>query len=199
MSKALEMRQAKLLELDPESSRAKALTALVEFRKSWTELGSWLTQIAYGGDYKDWGYDDFEVYCARELGLRKPTVKKLMVSYNYIKSHEQERLASGDAVPDYQTISELQRIRHRDDISEEEKERLHDAAFSGEADEKDLRREMRGMAQPQTIPGMEDDRAFADVLRKARTLRKNVMLCRRVPDGLQERIDQTLLELEALD
>ncbi len=104
--------ESRMAELDPDSQRYRVLSALRQFRASWIELGRMLNEVVYGGDYKEWGYDDFEVYCARELGLKKPTVQKLMISYNYMKKYEAKRLVNHedgvdkDAAPilDYQTV-----------------------------------------------------------------------------------------------
>lgn len=198
-----------LEELDPESLRAQVLISLRCFRSSWVELGRLLTEVAYGGDYKDWGYDDFEVYCARELGLKKPTVKKLMVSYNYMKSYEPDRLerkpeADGYDVPDYQTVDLLHKMRGREDLPEEDKSRIHEMAFDGGGDETDLRRELRERMRGDDGDGIADAnrtrrRELDDILRTARQLRKKVAQARSVPDGVKDRIESALLELEALD
>lgn len=117
---------SRLQEMDPESLRYQVLVALRRFRSSWVDLGRMLTQVAYGGDYKEWGYEDFEVYCASELGLKKPTVNKLMVSYRYMQSKAPERLAEYEEsessespppdVPDYQTVELLHKAGEKDDI-----------------------------------------------------------------------------------
>lgn len=198
-----------LEELDPEGLRAQVLISLRCFRSSWVELGRLLTEVAYGGDYKDWGYDDFEVYCARELGLKKPTVKKLMVSYNYMKSYEPGRLEqkseeAGYDVPDYQTVDLLHKMRGREDLPDEDKSRIHEMAFEGNGDEADLRRELRDRMRGDDGEGVADAnrarrRELDDILRTARQLRKKVAQARSVPDGLKDRIESALLELEALD
>jgi hypothetical protein len=202
--------------LDPESLRYRVLVSLRRFRSSWVELGRLLTEVAYGGDYKEWGYDDFEVYCARELGLKRPTVKKLMVSYNYMRSHEPDRLArtadadaddEGAAVPDYQTVELLHRARQREALPEEEMDALHRAAFEEEAEETDLRKRIRERLR---APAGEDAggveaanlrrrREIDSVLRTARQLREKLVRARAVPAGLRERFEQLLVELEGLD
>lgn len=197
--------------LSPESVRYQVLVSLRKFRSSWVELGRLLTDIAYGGDYKEWGYEDFEIYCARELGLKKPTVKKLMVSYNYMKSYAPERLEkheeeqdTGYDVPDYQTVELLKKTREREDINDDEKEELHRMAFEGAGDEGVLRKEIRQRLQPVSREDIDEAnsnrrREVDCLLRLARSLRQKLASARSVPEGLKDRIDQALLELEALD
>ena len=199
-----------LEELSPESLRYQVLVALRKFRSSWVELGKHLTDIAYGGDYKEWGYDDFEVYCASELGLKKPTVKKLMVSYNYMKSYEPDRLRDkavaekGYDVPDYQTVELLKKARERDDIAEEEKEELHRMAFESNTDEGILRKEIRERMHPADKDDIDRAninrrRELDGLLRISRNLRQRLAEARSVPEGVKSRIEEALLELESLD
>ncbi len=195
--------------LNPESLRYQVLVALRRFRSSWVILGKHLTDVAYGGDYKEWGYDDFEVYCASELGLKKPTVKKVMISYNYMKSYEPDRLRSGaedgnyDA-PDYQTVELLKQARECDSFEEEEKEELHRIAFESNSDETVLRKEIRERMRNAEVDEIDQAninrrREIDSLLRLARKLREKVADAKSVPYTLKDRIDAALLELEALE
>ena len=208
--------EARMANIDPESQRYKVLSALRQFRASWVELGRLLNDVVYGGDYKEWGYDDFEVYCARELGLKKPTVQKLMISYNYMKKYEANRLTDYEdetetgevSVPDFQTVALLDRVRRTDDVEPEAMEDLHRRAFDGEGEEPELRRELRMMLKP--TPGAPEkikaDRqaTLAQILRAARELRRRISVSSDfaatiIPGGLRERLEQALIELEALN
>ena len=205
----LEKIDKQLSNLNPESIRFKVLVALRDFKSIWVALGKYLTDIAYGGDYKDWGYDDFEVYCASELGLKKPTVKKIMVSYNYLKSFEPWRLSDGASdnsydVPEYQTVELLKKARERDDIDEEEKEELHRMAFDSKVDQGVLRKEIRDRMRP----GDPDDidkanfnrrREIEGLLRVARNLRQRLAEAKSVPESVKIRVEESLCELEALE
>ena len=197
-------------DLSPEDIRCKALISLRDFRTSWVELGRHLTDIAYGGDYKEWGYEDFEVYCASELGLKKPTVKKLMVSYNYLKSYEPEKLIAATeskdvGIPDYQTLELLKKARERDDIEEEEKEELHRIAFEGDVDQTNFRKEIKDRMKPADLFDIIDKANFnrrkeiEGLLRLGRNLRKRLYDAKSVPEGVKDRVEEALCELEALE
>jgi hypothetical protein len=207
---------ARLDNLEPGSLRHRILSALRQFRASWIELGRLLSDVAFGGDYKEWGYDDFEVYCARELGLKKPTVHKLMVSYNYMKKYEGERLrdfeeSSPDSLaaplPDYQTVELLDKVRRREQVPEEEALELHRRAFDLDGDEEpELRKELRVRLRPglrdadaAVEANIERKRELAGILRLARELRRKISQSRAIPGGLRDRMEQCLVELEALD
>lgn len=203
----------KLGELEPESIRYQVLVALRRFRSSWVDLGRLLTEVAFGSDYKGWGYDDFEVYCARELGLKRPTVKKLMLSYRYMQTQAADRLAACEEddgsgappeVPDYQTVELLHRAREREDIDENEKARFHRLAFDGGAEETALRKEIRSaLSTPADATGeaaaeQSREREMKDIVRACQQLRKKLAGARVVPQGLCERFECLLAEIEAL-
>lgn len=205
---------AKLENLEPGSLRHQVLASLRQFRASWVELGRLLNEVVYGGDYKEWGYDDFEVYCARELGLKKPTVQKLMVSYNYMKKYESNRLrdyednASGpltSAIPDFQTVELLDKVRRQEKLPDDAIGELHRRAFDGDTEEPELRKELRQCLRPpldeSTMTDVSDHRKreLAAILKLSRELRRRLTQTKAVPGGLRERIEQCLVELEALD
>jgi hypothetical protein len=203
--------EARMAELDPNSQRYRVMAALRQFRASWVELGRQLNEVVYGGDYKEWGYDDFEVYGARELGLKKPTVQKLMVSYNYMKKfegkllqhHEDGTETPAETVPDYQTVALLDRVRRKDELPAEQIDELHRRAFDGEGEEPDFRRELRGMLTPTPKVAHEATAArrveLAQIAKTARELRRRISTSTTVPGGLRERLEQALVELEALE
>ncbi len=213
-SSSIDKIDARLERLVPGSLRHRIMSALRQFRASWVELGRLLNDVVYGGDYKEWGYDDFEVYCARELGLKKPTVQKLMISYNYMKKYESKRLSDYEdgeregapppEIPDFQTVELLDRVRRRDGAPEERVEELHRRAFGGEGEEPEFRKELRQALRP-VLSGdemaersMTRQSELAGILRSARDLRRRLVATRAVPGGLKERLEQCLIELEAL-
>ncbi len=207
--------EARMRGLEVGCLRWRVLAALKMFRASWVDLGRFLNEVVYGGDYKEWGYDDLEVYCARELGLKKPTVQKLMISYNYMRKYEAERLgrleAGADAgddgeaagAPDYQTVELLDRVRRAEGIEEGEMEELHRRAFAdGDGgDETALRKELRQRLRPPVAGADHIDAGRAElvrVVRAARALRKAMSATDAVPEGLRERLETALVEVEAL-
>lgn len=104
------------------SIRDKAQEAVRNFKQSWVAVAQVITDIAYGGDYKEWPrasvgnridsvassksvagestptssnneyYQSFEEYCELELGFSARQGKKLMRSYSYLKRNKPERL-----------------------------------------------------------------------------------------------------------
>lgn len=218
---------AQLEQLPRDSLRHRLLTALRQFRAGWIDLGRLLNQVAFDGDYKEWGYEDFDLYCARELGLKRPTVQKLMVSYNYMRKHEPERLhafedaaqpgadahANPPDIPDFQTVELLDRARRRSadgqpGLGEQDVDTFHRRVFQGGGapegldpdDESRLRKELRERLRPVRPAAPESARERAALLRAARALRERLAAAPGlVPAELRQRLDNDLAELETLE
>ncbi len=204
---------ARLEGLAPESLRYRVLVALRRFRSSWVDLGRLLTEVSQEGRFADWGYEDFEVYCARELGLKRPTAHKLLLSYRYMQSREPQRLASYEQsaregpppeVPEYQTIELLQRADEHGGLDPQDQARFHRIAFDGAENEAALRKEIRGALTAAQRTQDDDERRsrareLADIRRSSRALRRKLADSRIVPEGLRERFERLLTEIEALE
>ena len=200
-------------ELNPESIRYQVLVSVRLFRSTWIDLGRLLTEVAYGGDFKEWGYDTFEAYCGAELGLKKPTVKKLMVSYSYMQRNEPERLkvyeesddnTAPPDIPDYRTVELLQKAHENESFDEAQKEHFHRLAFDGGEEEGTLRKEIRGALSSthdssDISPDVMLKREFNDLRKSCRILRQKLADSRIVPEGLRGRFETLLRELEALE
>lgn len=199
--------------LAPDSTRYQVISAVRRFRSNWVELGKLLTNVAYGGDYKEWGYDDFKIYCAKELGLKEATVKKLMVSYNYMKSYAPDRLQPRDNsydVPDYQTVELLHQARANNRLPDDDKENFHRRAFAPWADEATpfdgvaLRKEIRDRTRNYDGDAIENanqrrGNELAPLKTLARKMRERLVSAHNIPNGLKTRLEQALCELEELD
>jgi len=213
--KQLQLIDEKMLEMDPKSERFKALKAIRQFRSNWIEIGRTLTEIAYSGEYKEWGYDTFEEYFRFELGLKKTTTKKMMVSYTYMQRNEPARLEEVEAyeadddknakpcpaIPDYTTVELLQKARENEYLKEDKKKELHTLAFDVGAPEKFLRKEIKHAieeANPQTSL-TPDYKEIQEIQKAAKLLERKMRDSRTVPQGLKERYQMLCEELKALD
>lgn len=187
-------RDALIAELDEESIRRKALIATKAARASWLEIGAHLTEIAYGGDYKEWGYDDFADYCQRELGLKKPTVRKMMISYQFTKQRHPDRLGDGGAdLPSPDAVAALQKALE-EGADERDIADVEARIFRGEVDGQEAVREVKA-AYDDDQPKPKNMRRMVATM--ARKLREAALRCGDIPADLQEDTERVLLEVEA--
>lgn len=110
-------------ELDPASDRYQVLASAKQFKSSWVALGAKLTHVSRDGLFRQWGYDSFEDYCAREIRIKKPTAHKLTLAYNYMEKEEPElmaRQAELKPLPDFRSVDLLRQAREEQNFSAEE-------------------------------------------------------------------------------
>ncbi len=201
MSNNLEL----LKDLDPESIRAKTLYAVRDFKSSWIRVAHCLTQIAYGGDYKEFGFDDFEEYVCSELRLSMRQVKKLMVSYSYLKKNKPElwRAYLTDvgnkeiSLPGYEAINDLQsaegNLENYDESKiEEVKAKLLDGEITGREATRGIREAKVVVDADPTVKGLQK------LVKAYKQLHHLAVHNERVPDSIVREIEEVSRQLEAL-
>ena len=95
--------------------RAEALAAARRFKNTWIEFGAVLIQVRSRMSWREWGFDSFEAYCAKELHIRQKTAQKLTASYGFLMKHEPEIAASESRFG-----SEPSEAREADDMAADE-------------------------------------------------------------------------------
>lgn len=109
--------------LPPESERYQVLATARTFKSSWVALGERLLRVKRGGLFQEWGYDDFEAYCAQEIRIKKPTAQKLTLAYDFLEREEPQLIPhQGEIapVPDYRSVELLRQAREEKGFSEED-------------------------------------------------------------------------------
>jgi uncharacterized coiled-coil protein SlyX len=190
------------LEADGGSSeRLHVARCALAFKRSWVELAAALHEVRQSGAYQQWGYDDLLSYCAGELGIRGPTVDKLLVSYATLSKHAPSRLQS-DAegpIPSYQALDYFARVtgEPRADGSmprnapeeppnEEVMTQLHEAVFEQGQSAQQLRRHFDPLVRPRSP---EEQQLWA--LRRASATAQRLLEQLSEVEGLNaEQVDQ---------
>ncbi len=110
-------------ELDPASDRYQVLAVASTFKSSWVALGQKLLHVKHNGLFQQWGYENFEDYCSREVRIKKPTAQKLTLAYSFIEKEEPQLMARHTELkplPDYRSVELLRQAREEKDFSSEE-------------------------------------------------------------------------------
>jgi hypothetical protein len=110
-------------ELDPSSERYQVLAVASTFKSSWVSLGEKLLQVKRKGLFQQWGYENFEDYCSREVRIKKPTAQKLTLAYSFIEKEEPQlmtRHTELKPLPDYRSVELLRQAKEEKDFSADE-------------------------------------------------------------------------------
>jgi len=145
-TKALRNLEEKMENIDDNSLRYHILENAKNFKSSWIELGRALYTVNKDKLYKEWGYSSFDIYTAREIGIRKQTAMKLLRSYYFLEKEEplylkKEYVDSSDAavIPSYESIDILRQAKNKK-LDEQDYQDFKKEVFEKGRDARDLRR-----------------------------------------------------------
>ncbi|MBI1953890.1 MAG: hypothetical protein HYS41_07190 [Candidatus Omnitrophica bacterium] len=152
MSKALRQIEERLSGLAPGTLRHETLQAAKQFKSSWIELGRALWTVSNQKAFREWGFLTFEAYCAKEVGIRAATAKKLLHSYYFLEKEEPTLLKEleGEApskLPSPEAVNVLRLIRKRKEISPERYQRFRSYALEEGKEAPVLRRELKSLME----------------------------------------------------
>lgn len=162
-------------QLDAGSLRYHVLENAKDFKRSWIELGRSLYAVWKDKLYKEWGYSAFDIYVAREIGIRKQTAMKLLKSYYFLEKEEPEYLkpeyaqASEPArLPGYESIDVLRRAKANRSLDEEAYGNLKKEVFEEGRDAQQVKKELTSIIRQRQE--LAPQQAYEK--RKATTLRR---------------------------
>lgn len=200
MSTAAERIAARIEDLPEGSLRRRVLEGARRFKASWVELARLLAQVRSEGRWREWGFQSFERYCARELFIRKQTAEKLTASYGFLERHEPEmaRARQPRPAPAFEVIEVLSRAEAAGRLPAEAYQELRQEVVEGGATPAAVNRRLaeRWGPAPSRRPPPADrlSRLAAAARRLAEGCREEPGL----PEALRLRAEELAVELEAL-
>ncbi|MGE5308625.1 MAG: hypothetical protein ACM3OC_06050 [Deltaproteobacteria bacterium] len=149
MSKGLNSLEQRINDTD-DPQRRHVLACAKDFKTSWVELGRALYMAWKDRLYKKWGYNDFEQYTSKEIGIKKNTSMKLLRSYYFLEKEEPQVLSSymdeskQDKLPGYETIDLLRQAKEKKTLDGEDYQNFRTAVLEGK-DDGEVKKELTQM------------------------------------------------------
>lgn len=130
--------------------RNKAVEVAKKHKASWIELGQYLFSIYKNKLYKEWGYQAFETYCHKELGIKEATASKLIKSYSFLEK-EEPRIVKPDytseetprKIPDYEAVNLLRLAKNNKNIPTNEFAELRNDVLNEGKEAKEIREQVK--------------------------------------------------------
>jgi len=152
MSNSLENLEEKMQDMDESSIRYHILQNAKSFKTSWVELGRALYTVSKDKMYKEWGYSSFDIYTAKEIGIRKQTAMKLLRSYYFLEKEEPEYLkkdyletADASKIPSYEAVDVLRQAKNKKSIDDRDYSSLKKEIFEKGKDAKEVKKDLTAM------------------------------------------------------
>jgi hypothetical protein len=150
--KSIEQLEEKIQHSSDDPLRRAVLESAKLFKTSWIELGRSLYAVYKDKKYKEWGFNEFENYTSKEIGIRKETSMKLLRSYFFLEKEEPDYLRSqfrGDAsagkIPTYETVDVLRQAKSKKIIGDDEYQNLRSQIFDKGKDAREVKKDLTAM------------------------------------------------------
>ena len=144
--------QQKMQDMDENSIRYRVLQNAKDFKSSWVGLGQALYTVWKDKLYRDWGYNKFDSYTSKEIGIRKQTALKLLRSYYFLEKEEPHYLerdyaqnANAATAPAYEAVDLLRRAAKRKELDKSDYADLKKELFESGRDAGEVKKDLTAL------------------------------------------------------
>jgi len=200
----------KLQETGDDSIRTLALNSAKDFKTSWIKLGQVLYTIHKDKLHKEWGFQEFDNYVQREIGIRKETAAKLLRSYLFLEKEEPQYLkdeyteeADAAKVPNYESINVLRLAKANKTLEKGDYDKLKKSAFEDGKDPRDLKKDLTQLIKQRKEVDPEEERqktrhmAINRLLSALRGAKRDIEALKILPGTIAKGIDMLIEKIES--
>lgn len=209
-SKLLRNLAAKMENLDTGSLRYHVLDSAKNFKCSWIELGRSLYSVYKDKMYKEWGYTDFDIYVASEIGIRKQTAMKLLKSYYFLEKEEPQYLkpdyteiAKPSNIPSYESVNILRQAKNKKDLDEHDYSNLKKDIFERGKDAQEVKKSLgviirqRQELDPQQAQEKRRRSIVNRLLGQLKLLKQEVQVLKMLPAPIIKELDNLIKSIDS--
>jgi len=209
-TKSIEKIEQQMQGMDESSLRYQILVSVKNFKTSWIDLGQALYSLWKDKMYKEWGYNTFEAYISREIGIKKQTAMKLLRSYYFLEKEEPLYLkkdyretADAAAVPSLESIDVLRLAKNKKTLDEDDYAHLKKEIFEKGKDAREVRKDLTALIRQREELEPEEAREkrrlttvkrFLSVLK---SLKEELETAKLLPSSLIKEADSLLKKIQA--
>jgi len=199
-----------MAKMDGDSFRRHVLETAKGFKTSWVELGRALYSVYKDKMYKEWGYQTFEGYVVKEVGIRKQTSLKLLRSYYFLEKDEpgylKEQYAGSEnvaALPSYESIDVLRRAKGNKEVDKHDYVQLRKNIFEKGKDVSEVRKDLTALmrqrkeVEPEEAWAQKKEKSVKRLLTTLRSLKREVEDLKIVPAAVITDLAKLIERLDA--
>jgi len=155
-NRSIDRLESQMSGVAPGSLRYQVLEAAKQFKSSWIELGQYLHSVYKDKLYKDWGHSTFELYCAKEIGIRQNTAVKLLRSYSFLekeepaflKTHNEKERQQPSELPSYESVNALRLAKQSERLAPKDYEALRTEVLEKGGEPDEVRKKIKYLLKP---------------------------------------------------
>ena len=206
-----EKKKVKRIPID-DDVRAKLVVYAKDFKKSWVLLGQFLHAVYEDKLYHSWGFEKFEDYVEKELGLNKNVCQKFLKTYIFLENEEPNYFEDKYAeerpavqVPGVDELNVLRLAKRNKEVSDADFNRLKKAVFEKGKMAGGVRQELTSLIKERKEIDPEEQRekvkqdSIRRVLSSLKTFTKDMATTKLVPYNIIEAAEEFIEKLEAIE
>lgn len=202
--------ESRMEDMDENSLRYQILQSSKDFKTSWIKLGQALYSVWNDKLYKEWGYQAFEAYTAKEIGIKKQTAMKLLQSYYFLEKEEPlylqkdyHQTASAKEIPGVEAVNVLRLAKRNKEVDENDYAKLRENVFERGRDADDVKKDLTSLIKKRRELDPEEERIKSNsvIVRRCittlKTIKRDIEILKILPQELTEDIDKLIQRIEA--
>jgi len=208
--KSLRNIEEKMASLEEGSLRYHVLESAKNFKSSWIELGRSLYSVYKDKLYKAWGFNTFDAYTLKEIGIKKPTAMKLLRSYYFLEKEEPGYLkkdytesVEAAKLPSYEAIDLLRKAKDKKTLDDEDYSKLKQDVFEDGKDTQQIKKDLTALIRQREE--LEPEEAYQKkrvatlkrFLGSLKGLKQEAEVFKLLPIGLIKEAQELIKKIEA--
>ena len=193
-----------------EELRAHLSGHAKDFKLSWVQLGQGLYSVWRDKLYHAWGFEKFEDYVIRELGLKKPLALKLVKTYFFVEQDEPVYLKKEFSevrdtvnVPSFEGLDVLRLARGRKELTRDDYSKLRKDIFEKGKEASLVRKDLtaiikeRKQIDPETAREARHEQSIRRLVAALRSFKKDMETLKLAEPDIVEDAEELLKRLES--
>jgi len=192
-----------------ELLRGQILDHSKSFKTSWVNLGQALYSVWRDKLYHVWGYDKFEHYTEREVGLQKQMSLKLLKTYLFLEQEEPSYLGKefsetreASQVPGYEAVNILRLAKQKKELLRDDYIKLRKDVFDKGKDAAVVRKDLAAIMRERKPIDPEEERdkrneaAIKKLYNALDSFKKDMEVLKLIPDNIVGEAEELMTKLK---
>ncbi|OGW75618.1 MAG: hypothetical protein A2Z72_00455 [Omnitrophica bacterium RBG_13_46_9] len=208
-TRSIEAIEEKMGNVDESSLRHLVLQSAKSFKTSWIGLGQSLYAVWKDKAYREWGFNTFDSYTMKEIGIRKDTALKLLRSYHFLEKEGPSYLVENrsekvnpSSVPTYESVNALRLASNNKNIDRSDYAAIKDKVFQRGKDAREIKKDLTQLIKQREE--LEPEEAWKKkklaVVRRfmsaLKSLSRELKITKVLPSRFIEETDRLIAKLE---
>lgn len=209
-TKSIASIERKMTDVPSDSLRYQVMNSAKNFKTSWIELGQALYAVWKDKSYKEWGYNNFDSYSAKEIGIRKQTALKLLRSYYFLEKEEPRYLsqdyrqeAKTASVPNYEAVDALRLANNKKLLDRADYEQLKKNVLEEGRDVREVKKDLTSLMKQrqELLPEEAREQKKLALLKRfvslLKSIREELKVSKMLPMPIVKEVDSLITRIES--